>query len=65
VPATIGTAGLWTLAVVVEIARRHTQEAVERDRLRSTMSLLSPRVLKDGLHGLGRLEPKRRASRRS
>jgi adenylate cyclase len=59
-PATIGTAALWTLAVVVEIARRHTQEAAERHRLRSTMGLyFSPRVLKDVLAQPGRLEPKR------
>ena len=60
VAPTIGTAALWTLAGVVEIARRHTQEAVERDRIRSTMSLyFSPRVLKDVLARPGRLEPKR------
>jgi adenylate cyclase len=57
---TISTAGLWTLAVVIEIARRHTREAAERQRLRAAMGLyFSPRVLKDVLANPGRLEPKR------
>jgi hypothetical protein len=36
--------------MVIEIARRHTREAAERQRLRAAMGLyFSPRVLKDVL----------------
>jgi adenylate cyclase len=57
---TVATASLWTLATVVEIARRNTNELVERQRLRNTMGLyFSPRVLKRVLENPGRLEPKR------
>jgi len=48
------------MATVLEIARRHTSEIVERQRLRNTMGLyFSPRVLNDVLKNPGRLEPKR------
>jgi adenylate cyclase len=57
---TVATASLWTMATVLEIARRHTSEIVERQRLRNTMGLyFSPRVLNDVLKNPGRLEPKR------
>jgi adenylate cyclase len=57
---TVATASLWTIAIVLEIARRHTSELAERQRLRSTMGLyFSPRVLNDVLQNPGRLEPKR------
>jgi len=57
---TVATASLWTIATVLEIARRHTSELAERQRLRSTMGLyFSPRVLNDVLRNPGRLEPKR------
>ena len=57
---TAATASLWTIATVVEIARRHTRELVARQRLRNTMGLyFSPRVLNDVLRNPGRLEPKR------
>jgi adenylate cyclase len=57
---TVATASLWTMATVLEIARRHTSELAERQRLRSTMGLyFSPRVLEDVLKNPGRLEPKR------
>ena len=57
---TVATASLWTIATVLEIARRHTSELAERQRLRSTMGLyFSPRVLNDVLKNPGRLEPKR------
>jgi class 3 adenylate cyclase/CHASE2 domain-containing sensor protein len=56
----IATAGLWTLATIVEIGRRHTSEFMQRQRLRYTMGLyFSPRVLNDVLKNPGRLEPKR------
>lgn len=56
----IATAGLWTVATVFEIARRHTSELVQRQRLRNTMGLyFSPRILNDVLKNPGRLEPKR------
>ena len=57
---TVATASLWTIATVLEIARRHTSELAERQRLRSTMGLyFSPRILNDVLKNPGRLEPKR------
>ena len=57
--AAVTTATLWTAATVVELARRHTQELVARQRLRSTMALyFSPRVLDDVLANPGSLEPK-------
>jgi adenylate cyclase len=57
---TVATATLWTIATVLEIARRHTSELAERQRLRSTMGLyFSPRILDDVLKNPGRLEPKR------
>jgi adenylate cyclase len=57
---TVATASLWTIATMMEIARRHTSELAERQRLRSTMGLyFSPRVLEDVLKNPGRLEPKR------
>jgi adenylate cyclase len=60
VVANICTAALWTLTIVVEVARRHTRESAERQRIRNTMGLyFSPRVLKDVLENPGRLEPKR------
>jgi class 3 adenylate cyclase/CHASE2 domain-containing sensor protein len=56
----VATASLWTLATVLEIARRHTSELTQRQRLRNTMGLyFSPRVLKDVLENPGSLEPKR------
>ena len=56
----VATASLWTLATVLEIARRHTSELAQRQRLRNTMGLyFSPRVLKDVLENPGSLEPKR------
>jgi class 3 adenylate cyclase/CHASE2 domain-containing sensor protein len=56
----VATASLWTLATILEIARRHTSELAQRQRLRNTMGLyFSPRVLKDVLENPGRLEPKR------
>jgi adenylate cyclase len=56
----VAAASLWTLATVVEIARRHTSELAQRQRLRNTMGLyFSPRILKDVLENPGRLEPKR------
>jgi len=56
----VATASLWTLATVLEIARRHTSELAQRQRLRNTMGLyFSPRVLNDVLKNPGRLEPKR------
>jgi adenylate cyclase len=57
---TVATLSLWTIATVLEIARRHTSELAERQRLRSTMGLyFSPRILNDVLKNPGRLEPKR------
>jgi adenylate cyclase len=57
---TVATLTLWSLAAVLEIARRHTSELAERQRLRSTMGLyFSPRILNDVLKNPGRLEPKR------
>jgi adenylate cyclase len=57
---TVATASLWTIAMVLEIARRHTSELAERQHLRSTMGLyFSPRILNDVLKNPGRLEPKR------
>jgi adenylate cyclase len=57
---TVATSGLWTVATVLEIARRHTNELVERQRLRNTMGLyFSPHVLKSVLENPGRLDPKR------
>ena len=57
---TAAVVSLWTIATVLEIARRHTSELAERQRLRSTMGLyFSPRVLNDVLKNPGRLEPKR------
>jgi adenylate cyclase len=57
---TVATTCLWTLATALEIARRHTNELVERQRLRNTMALyFSPHVLKNVLENPGRLEPKR------
>ena len=57
---TVATTTLWTIATVLEIARRHTSELAERQRLRSTMGLyFSPRILEDVLKNPGRLEPKR------
>ena len=57
---TVGTVSLWAIAMVLEIARRHTSELAERQRLRSTMGLyFSPSVLKNVLENPGRLEPKR------
>ena len=56
----VATASLWTLATILEIARRHTSELAQRQRLRHTMGLyFSPRVLKDVLENPGSLEPKR------
>lgn len=56
----VATATLWTVAMVLEIGRRHTSELMQRQRLRYTMGLyFSPRVLKDVLENPGRLEPKR------
>jgi adenylate cyclase len=60
VAPTVATVSLWTVATVLEIARRHTNELAERQRLRSTMGLyFSPRILNDVLKNPGRLEPKR------
>ena len=62
VPATIGTAGLWTLAGVVEIARSaHPRKAVERDTntLYDEPVLFTYWVLKNVFARPGRLEPKR------
>jgi adenylate cyclase len=60
VPPAIATVSLWSLSTMLEIARRHTNELVERQRLRNTMGLyFSPRVLNDVLRNPGRLEPKR------
>jgi adenylate cyclase len=57
---TVATTSVWTLATILEIARRHTSELAERQRLRSTMGLyFSPRILNDVLKNPGRLEPKR------
>ena len=57
---TVAAACLWTIATVLEIARRHTSELAERQRLRSTMGLyFSPRILEDVLKNPARLEPKR------
>lgn len=57
---TVATASLWSVATVLEIGRRHTNEVAERQRLRSTMALyFSPRVLNDVLQNPGRLQPKR------
>jgi len=58
---TVATASLWTVATVMEIARRHTSEAAQRQRLRNTMGLyFSPHVLKKVLENPGRLELKLR-----
>lgn len=60
VAPSVATATLWTLLAVGEVARRHTRESAERQRLRATMGLyFSPRVLTDVLKNPGRLEPKR------
>lgn len=60
VPPVMATVSLWTAAIMLEIARRHTNELIERQRLRNTMSLyFSPRVLNDVLANPGRLDPKR------
>lgn len=57
---TVAVTSLWTIATVMEIARRHTSELAERQRLRSTMGFyFSPRVLNAVLRNPGRLEPKR------
>jgi CHASE2 domain-containing sensor protein len=56
----VAAVSLWTLATVLEIARRHTSELAQRQRLRHTMGLyFSPRVLNDVLKNPGHLEPKR------
>jgi len=56
----VATASLWALATIFEIARRHTIEFAERQRLRNTMGLyFSPRVLNDVLKNPGCLEPQR------
>jgi adenylate cyclase len=56
----VATTSLWTVATVLEIARRHTNELVERQRLRNTTGLyFSPHVLRNVLENPGRLEPKR------
>jgi adenylate cyclase len=58
---TIATVSMWSLATMLEIGRRHTNELIERQRLRNTMSFyFSPRILNDVLASPGRLEPKRR-----
>lgn len=50
---------LWSVAVVLELARRHTTAVAQRRRLRDTMAMyFSPRVLKDVLDNPGRLAPK-------
>jgi adenylate cyclase len=60
VPPAIATVSLWSLSTMLEIARRHSNELIERQRLRNTMSLyFSPRVLNDVLANPGRLDPKR------
>ncbi len=60
VPPTMATASLWSLATVLEIGRRHTNELLQRQRLRNTMGLyFSPHVLKSVLENPGRLDPKR------
>jgi adenylate cyclase len=57
---TVAAVSLWTIATILEIARRHTSELAERQRLRSTMGLyFSPRILNDVLQNPGRLQPKR------
>jgi len=49
VPPAVATVSVWTLATMFEIGRRHTNELIERQRIRSTMGLyFSPRVLKIG-----------------
>ena len=56
----VATASLWTLATVLEIARRHTSELAQRQRLRHTMGLyFSPRILRVVLENPGSLKPKR------
>ena len=56
----VTTASLWTLATVLEIARRHTTELAQRQRLRNTMGLyFSPRVLEVVLANPGSMEPRR------
>jgi adenylate cyclase len=56
----VASASFWTLATIMEIARRHTIERAQRQRLRHTMGLyFSPRVLKEVLENPGSLEPKR------
>jgi class 3 adenylate cyclase/CHASE2 domain-containing sensor protein len=58
--ATITAASLWTVAVVFEVARRHSHELAERQHLRSSVGLyFSPKVLEDVLANPGTLEPKR------
>jgi adenylate cyclase len=60
VAPTVAVASLWTIVAVLEIARRHTNELAERQRLRNTMGLyFSPHVLNNVLENPGRLEPKR------
>src|SRR6267143_395460 len=60
VPPAMVTVTLWSLATMLEIGRRLTNELIERQRLRNAMSLyFSPRVLNDVLANPGRLEPKR------
>ena len=60
VPSAVAAVSLWTLAIMLEIGRRHTNELIERQRIRNTMGLyFSPRVLNDVLENPGRLEPKR------
>ena len=60
VPPAIATVSLWSLSTMLEVGRRHTNELIERQRLRNTMSLyFSPRVLNDVLANPGRLDPKR------
>jgi adenylate cyclase len=56
----VAAASLWTLATVLEIARRHTSELAQRQRLRHTMGLyFSPRILRVVLENPGSLKPKR------
>lgn len=50
--------GLWTIAFVLEVGRRHTVEVVERLKLRTTMGYyFSPRVLDYVLRNPASMEP--------
>ncbi len=58
--AGVSTMALWTGAIILELARRHTIELTERRRVRDTLGqYFAPGVLNTVLENPGRLEPKK------